>query len=59
MESKSIVIAKAKTQENTWFIFRESGQEIEVKIVEGKLQSPWNLTKEETQFIKEKLLKNG
>lgn len=59
MASKSIVIAPAKTKANTWFIFRENGHELELKIIDGKLKSPWHLTEEEHQFIKKKLLKNG
>lgn len=53
----SVVLASAFSKENTWFIYRHDGKQVEFTIVNGKIRSYiYKLTETELNYIKKNIL---
>jgi len=50
-------IAKSETRENTWFIFREKGVEVEVIIKRQMLKPSHKLNPEEVEYFRANILR--
>lgn len=48
-----VVIAKAISKENTYFIFRKNSEEVTLSATLSGIKSSHKLTNNETQFLKE------
>lgn len=51
-----ITIVSALTIANTFFIFRETGQEVEIVLTENSFKTNHKLTEKEADYIREKIL---
>ncbi|MEM7487250.1 MAG: hypothetical protein AAF348_18735 [Bacteroidota bacterium] len=49
---------ESKVYPNTHFVFRETGMEVRVEIVEGNIKSDNRLNKEELKYFKKNVRKN-
>jgi len=53
-----ILLAPALTIPNQYFIFRDNGEQVTVKIVNGNWHSDRQLNQEETKYLNQNLFKN-
>ena len=54
-EIKTTVAAQKIMDKNIWFLFRDDGTEITVKIINGVLKCKQELNKDEIKFFKDKI----
>ena len=53
-----VIVAPAKDTPNTWFIFREFGEEITVKLINGYWRCNRILTQKELDYLNNNISKN-
>ena len=56
MSVSKVVMAQSKMDGNVWYIFREDGTEVEVSIVNNKINSSTKLSLHEINHVREKAL---
>jgi hypothetical protein len=54
-EIKTTIAAQKIMDKNVWFLFRDDGTELTIKIKNGLLKCNQDLTKEEINFFKDKI----
>jgi hypothetical protein len=52
-DPNQVIIAKAISKENTYFIFRKNSEEVTLSLEDTGLKSNHKLTNSEVQFLKE------
>jgi len=54
-EIKTTIAAQKIMDKNIWFLFRDDGSELTIKIKNGLLKCSQDLTKQEINFFKDKI----
>jgi len=56
IKSKPIIVVRALSKANTYYLFREDNQEVEITIKGVNIYSTPSITEEEKEFIKAKYI---
>jgi len=56
-EIKTTIATQKIMDKNVWFLFRDDGNEITVKIINGVLKCTTQLSNQEINFFKDKMVK--
>ena len=58
MSSEQIAVAPSEMEPNTFFIFRETGKEVKVRVNGGKIWADTRLTAYEANWFRDNILKD-